>query len=141
MKQGESCLESYEKRQNGEQITKTVYIVSKKMKHSRIFKTINWIRNSLWEKMSEEKSRRENRERILRRSDFTRSKLERMLENLNLDFSSTASEEQFGEQEKPLCARLQKLSPPGIFSVINLSFSLLKEAFLRERLHILPSSH
>lgn len=29
-----------------------------------------------------------------------------MLENLNLDFFTTASEEQFGEQEKPLCARI-----------------------------------
>lgn len=28
-----------------------------------------------------------------------------MLENLNLDFFTTASEEQFGEQEKPLCAQ------------------------------------
>lgn len=42
-------------------------------------------------------------------------KNERVLENLNLDFSTTASEEQFGEQEKPFCARDGKLSPPEIF--------------------------
>lgn len=54
-------------------------------------------------------------------------KLERTLENLNLDFSSTASEEQFGKQEKPLCTRSEKkkLSPPGIFSFINLNFFVL----------------
>lgn len=56
-----------------------------------------------------------------------------MLENLNLDFSSTASEEQFGEQEKPLRARIEITEPTRNFSFIILSFFLPQEAFFSEK--------
>lgn len=53
----------------------------------------------------------------LRTSAFDKN--ERVLENLNLDFSTTASEEQFGEQEKPFCARGRKTEPTRNFPFIR----------------------
>lgn len=76
------------------------------------------------EREKDEKSWRKKSQRsLIRRATEFAQKWFRMkkrktgaiVENINLDFFTTASEEKFGEQEKPLCARLSTPSPPGIF--------------------------